>query len=353
MRIEAMKKTAIAVALTSVVALALAACGSSSESTGGSSETSGSTSGEASGGEGSGSGVKVGLGITGPKNDKGFYQAAYEGAVAATEGGGDLSVIDNLEEPQERFDALENLSLENELVIGGGAEFVDAVEVLAPQHPEVDYVVLTGVLTGEEPNTSAFVPRQGVPAYIAGAVAAEVTESPKVGFVGGAEIPPTEASDAAFEAGAKAQDKGIGYATTTVGTFSDPAAAKNASSAQIASGAGVIFAFLDAGTPGVVQAIEESGKDVKAIAAIAPRCDESNTILGTAVLNVADLTEEVVAKFEAGSLPEGETEFFGIEDPELQRFELCPEYQTPELESLVEELTDEINNEEVTLPEGV
>jgi basic membrane protein A len=292
--------------------------------------------------------------VTGPKNDKGFYQAAYEGAVEATDAdGGELSVIENLEEPQERFDALKNLSIENELVIGGGAEFVDAVEALAPQYPDVDYVVLTGALNTEQPNTSAFVPRQGVPAYIAGAVAAEVSAAPKVGFVGGAEIPPTEASDAAFEAGAKAQKSGTGYAATTIGTFGDPAKAKSAAAAQIASGAGVIFAFLDAGTPGVVQAIEESGKDVKAVAAIAPRCEESDAMLGTAVLNVSDLTKEVIEKFEAGTLPEGETEFFGIENPELQRFELCPGYQTKELQALVDEMTEEINNEEVTLPEGV
>jgi basic membrane protein A len=337
-------KPLVAAALVSLAALALLACGSSEDTTGSSGGDSGA----------SGSGSNVGLAITGPKNDKGFYQAAYEGAVTATDAGGDqLSVIDDLEQPQERFDALKNLSIENDLVIGGGAEFVDAVQALAPQYPDVKYVVLTAALTTEEPNTSAFVPRQGVPAYIAGAVAAELSSTQKVAFVGGAEIPPTDASNAAFQAGAEAQKPGTGYGTTTVGSFSDPAGAKSAAAAQIASEAGVIFAFLDAGTPGVVQAIEESGKDVKAIAAISPRCDESKAMVGTAVLNVADLTKEVIEEFEAGTLPEGKTEFFGIENPAVQRFELCPTYKTKELEALVSKLTKEINSGKITLPKGV
>ena len=338
-------KPVIGLVLTCFVAIAIAACGSSGSSSG--------TSGGGGGG-GSGSGTKIGLGITGPKNDKGFYQAAYEGAqVAAEKDGGQLSVIDNLAQPQERFDALKNLSIENELVIGGGAEFADAVQALAPQYPDVKYVVLTGAVTEKLPNVSAFVPRQGVPAYIAGAVAAEVASTGKIGFVGGEEIPPTEASNAAFEAGAKAQKSGIGYATTTVGSFGDPAGAKNAASAQIASSAGVLFAFLDAGTPGVVQAIEESGKEVQAIAAISPRCDESKSMLGTAVLNVSALTEEVIEDYQKETLPEGETVYFGIEKPDLQRFELCPAYKTKKLQALVDQLSKEINNEEISLPKGV
>lgn len=349
-RVMPLAKPAIVFGMAVFVVAAVVACGSSGSS--GSTSGGGSTSGE--GGGSSGSGMKIGLGITGPKNDKGFYQAAYEGAQAGAEKEGDsLSVIDNLAQPQERFDALKNLSIENELVIGGGAEFADAVQALAPQYPNVKYVVLTGAVTEKLPNISAFVPRQGVPAYIAGAVAAEVSSTGKIGFVGGEEIPPTEESNAAFEAGAKAQKSGIGYATTTVGSFDDPAGAKNAAAAQVASNAGVLFAFLDAGTPGVEQAIEESGKEVQAIAAISPRCEESKSMLGTAVLNVSALTEEVIAQFQEEALPEGETVYFGIEKPALQRFELCPAYKTKKLQALVEQLTKEINAGEITLPKGV
>jgi basic membrane protein A len=311
------------------------------------------SSGSGGGGGGGEASTNVGLALTGPKNDRGFYQSAYEGLVTATKANNyNDSVVDNLEDPQDRLEAMKNLSADNELVIGGGAEFIDAATTLAPQFPDVEYVVLTGVTDGKVENVHAYVPRQGVPAYIAGAVGAELSKSNHVGFVGGLEIPPTEASDKAFEAGAEAQKQGVKYSATTVGTFNDPAKAKEAAKAQIAAGADQLFAFLDAGTPGVVQAIEESGKDVGVFAAIASRCEESKHFVGTTILDVSRVVEIMAEDFEAGSLPKG-TRFYGVEKPDVQRFELCPDYETPDLQKLVDDLTKKLDADEIDLPDGV
>jgi basic membrane protein A len=335
---------ALAATGLAIAAVALTACGSGdseSATSGGAATTAG------------GQGPKVGLALTGPRNDRGFYQSAYEGLMAAAERGEVTpSVVDNLEEPQERLDSLKNLAADNTLVVGGGAEFLDAAQTLAPQFPDVEFVVLTGVVPDGIANLHAYVPRQGVPAYIAGAVAATLSETSHVGFVGGLEIPPTDASNAAFKRGAEDIRSDVRYSTTTIGTFNDPAKAKQAAAAQLSSGADSLFAFLDAGTPGVVQAIDESGKPGTLFAAIAPRCEESPDFAGTAVLDVAKLVEVMVADFGAGRLPDGTT-FYGVEEPEIQRFELCPRYETPELTELVDRLTRQLNADEIELPRGV
>jgi basic membrane protein A len=338
---------AITLALLIALATAVAACGS--DDSGGSA----STSGGSSGGGGAGAGTKIGIALTGPRNDRGFYQSAYEGMAAAGEQDGyEVSVVDNLEEPQARLDALKNLAADNKLVVGGGAEFIDAARTLVSQFPDVQFVILTGVAEPGTANLHAYVPRQGVPAYIAGAVAATVSRTNHVGFVGGLEIPPTTASNLAFKQGAQDTEAGEQYSTTTVGTFNDPAKAKQAAAAQIASGADSLFAFLDAGTPGVVQALDESGKEGTLFAAIAPRCDESPKFVGTAVLDVSKLVEVMVEDFQADALPDG-TKFYGVDVPEIQRFELCPKYRTPELTKLVDELTRKLDSDAITLPRGV
>jgi basic membrane protein A and related proteins len=322
--------------------MTMAACGSSDDEGGGTGASA----------EGGNDGAKIGLALAGPKNDRGFYQSAYEGLTkAAEEGGYQTSVVDGLEDPQAQLAAMKNLATDNELVIGGSAAFLDSATQLAPQFPDVEFVVITGAVEKGVKNLHAYVPRQGVPAYIAGAVAGSLSKDGHVGFIGGAEIPPTVASDVGFKAGGETESAEK-YSATTVGSFSDPARAKTAAKAQIAAGADQIFAFLDAALPGVLQAIEESGKDVGVYNPTAPRCDESDAYVGTAVIRVDLLVERLIADYEAGKLPDG-TQFFGVETPEIQRFELCPKYATPETEKIVEDLTKKLNAGEIKLPSEI
>ncbi len=296
---------------------------------------------------------KVGLALAGPKNDRGFYQAHYDGLLAAQKTHNlKIAVVENLENPQSRIDALKNLAADNELVIGGGAAFAQAAPAVAPQFPNVQFVVSSGMVSPGTANLHAYVVRQGLSAYVAGVVAGKLTRSRKVGYLGGALIPPTTASDNAFKAALKEALPDAQYASTTVGTFSDAAKAKEAARAQIASGVDVIFAFLDAGLPGVLQAIDESGKDVKIFNPISPRCEESPRIVGTAFVDSSKLTQTMVADFLKTRLPAG-TKFYGLDDETIQRLDLCPRYRTPELALVVRDITTRLNSGSITLPAGV
>ena len=54
----------------------------------------------------------------------------------------------------------------------------------------------------------------------------------------------------------------------------------------------------------------------------------------------------------SGDLPT-EPVFWGLEDPEIQRFQLCPAYDTPENQAIVEDVTAQINDGTYGLPDGV
>jgi basic membrane protein A and related proteins len=295
--------------------------------------------------------TSVGMALPGPKNDKGFNQSHYDGLIAAGEKYGFTpNVVENVVDPQARIDALKNLAADNPLVIGVGGEYAEAGLTAAPQFSDVGFVVINGETSPDAPNLHAYFVRQGVPAYIAGVVAAQLTKSKKVGYLGGELIPPTTQSDDGFKAGVAAADPSIEYASTIVGNFNDPEKAKEAAAAQISAGADVIFALLDAGFPGVEQAVTESGKDVLLINPIFPRCDEGPNIVGVAFLSSGGLVDQIVSDYQGGTLP-AEAKFYGVENQDIQRFELCDGFA--EHQSLVDETTAKINSGEITLPDGV
>ena len=189
-----MSRKHLIASLVVVIALVGASCGGDDDDGGGAATTAaadtastaaggattaGSSAGStpAAGGEDVTS-ASVGMALPGPKNDKGFNQSHYDGLIAAGEKYGFTpNVVENVVDPQARIDALKNLAADNPLVIGVGGEYAEAGLTAAPQYPDVEFVVINGETDPAIPNLHAYFVRQGVPAYIAGVVAAELTEA--------------------------------------------------------------------------------------------------------------------------------------------------------------------------------
>ena len=343
----------LAAAVTSV-AMLMAACGDDS---GGDSNGSSTTDDD---GSVPGEGVTVGMALPGPQNDKGFNEAHYNGIILAEqELGITPNVQENVADPEARIDALRNLAADNDLVIGVGAEFAEAGLTVAPQFEDVQFVVINGEPDPEIENLHIYGVRQGVPAYVAGVVIASeefAAESgadiTSVGYIGGEEIPPTTQSDDGFRAGVEDTNPDVEYASTIVGDFNDAPAANEAAVAQLDAGAQAIFGLVDAGFPGVIQAAEDAGGEAYLFSVIFPRCEDYPNIVGTAFLNSDILVESIVQDYLDDDLVT-EPFFYGVEDPEIQRLELCPDFATPELEQLVDDTQAGITDGDIELPDGV
>jgi basic membrane protein A and related proteins len=337
-----MRRRRLLFSVVVVAALVGAACGSNT--------TSGGTGGTTSP---SGPKKAVGMALPGPKNDKGFNEGHYNGLLDAGEKYGvETAYVENVVDPQARIDAVKNLSQDNGLVIGVGGEYADAGLTVAPQFPNVEYGMINGEMKDGVPNLHAYFVRQGVPAYIAGVIAAMLTKSKHVGYLGGELIPPTTQSDDGFKQGVQDTDSSIQYAHTIVGNFNDAAKAKEAAAAQISAGVDVIFALLDAGFPGVEQAVTESGKDVLLMNPIFPRCDEGPNIVGVTFLSSVGLVDKIVDDYLKGTMPEGQPKFYGVDNQDIQRFDLCDAYKS-QFQSTVDDVTQKLNSGEITLPKGV
>jgi len=299
--------------------------------------------------------VSVGMALPGPQNDKGFNEAHYRGMVlAAEELGITPHVQENVSDPAARVDALRDLAADNPLVIGVGAEFAEAGLTIAPQFPDVTFMIINGQTDPNIANLYVYGIRQGVPAYVAGVVAASglLEGVDTIGYIGGEEIPPTTQSDDGLAGAIEDTDPSITYVSTIVGDFNDAPKAKDAAAAQLAAGADVIFGLVDAGFPGVAQAAEEAGGAAYLFSVIFPRCDDYPKLVGTAFLNSDILVESMIADFLNDTIP-AEPLFYGVENLDIQRLELCPTFATPELVDLVDSTQAGIVDGSIQLPDGV
>ncbi|RLV57367.1 BMP family ABC transporter substrate-binding protein [Aeromicrobium phragmitis] len=327
------------VALVGAGALALAACGSAGELN--------STEDE--------SALTVGLILEGPKNDKAFNESAYSGVLNAAKDNPDVvlkSTLENRHSTQEQTDAVGTLAPIVDVVVAAGAQFGPIFDVEAPKFPDTKFVTIGGYPAKHHDNVYSLA-FDRVAAYVVGAIAVELTDSKTVGFLGGADIPPTNASMAAFKAAVADADPSVKVLSNIVGDFNDVSKAKAATAAMIADGADVLMSYLDAGVVGSYAAAQESGKDIPIFKLDLLECDAYPNIVGANVGDNTAAVETMLGGLATDTLePAGVTIFAGLEDPKLQRVDLCPRYaEDPVVADLAQKTVAGILDGTIALPE--
>ena len=332
------------------ITVVVAACGSSGSST---SATNASAGGSSTTGGSSGKTIKIGAALIGPKNDKSFNQAAYEGILAAEKQDPNLkltSTLENKATDQQRTDAVNTLAPINDVILGVSASFGPIFDSLADKFPSKYFVDVAGYTQRYHKNVTGFANDWGAPAYVGGVIAAHLTKTKVVGYVGGAEIPPTVHGANGFAAGVKSVDPSIKVLKNITGDFNDVAKAKAATSAMITDNADVIFPFLDAGIAGSYAAGKASGKDPAMFKLTIPDCTSYDNIVGTEVVNNVAATSLMLDRYAKGTLKAG-TVFLDLQDPNLQTLKLCPKYQAKsEIAKATKDTIDAVNSGKIKLP---
>ncbi|MGH2985980.1 MAG: BMP family protein [Solirubrobacterales bacterium] len=296
-----------------------------------------------------GAGGTLGVLIDEPRNDNSFGEATFSGAErAAQEFDLDLSVVDSLSgKVQEAQQALDNFASDSDYVINGASATYQTAPRVAQEFPDTQFRVYAVPVT-QDPNLFSAVQDWYPLGYLAGVVAARTTDSGVVGFVGGAEIPPTTRGLEGYEAGVEDTDPSVEVLSAITGSFSDSTKGKSATAAQIASDADVVYSFLDAAHEGAVQAASEADDEVKLMGVIAPKCELSDGLdLGDTLFRQDELIYTLVEQMING---EGEDIVYELEDPKIQGFEFCPGESTPELESDLEDVREAFNSGDLTAP---
>jgi len=221
------------------LSLVLAGCGSKPEA-----QPQGQTG--ASGGEAGGSAptIKVGM-VTdvGGVNDNSFNQSAWEGLQKLQT---ELNLPkDNVNYLQSTSDAeyVPNLTQfvkdKWDLTWGIGFLMGDHLKKVASENPESKLAIIDAEV--DAPNVESVLFKEHEGSFLAGVVAAKMSKTKKVGFVGGVEIPVIKRFELGFEAGVKAADPSVEVIKVYTGAFDKPDLGKSTASQMYGQGADIIF----------------------------------------------------------------------------------------------------------------
>ncbi|SON54196.1 Purine nucleoside receptor A [Hartmannibacter diazotrophicus] len=200
---------------------------------------------------------------TGGKFDKSFNEAAHNGAEKfKAETGIDYRDFEPTNDTQGE-QALRNFASHGfNPVVGVSFAWTSAIEKVAKEYPDTKFYIIDSVV--ELPNVKSVVFKEEEGSFLVGLIAGMKSESKKVGFVGGMDIPLIRRFECGYFQGAKAADEKVevsGFMTGTTGAaWNDPVRGGELAQAQFDKGADVVYAAAGATGLGVLQKAADEGK---------------------------------------------------------------------------------------------
>lgn len=243
--------------------------------------------------------------LPGSDNDKGWNQMAREGLDRIkAELGAETQIVTNVQSA-DFYTRVSNFAADGvDVVICHGGEFEKVVGEAVKNYPKTHFIV--GGCPNDIPGAVAveFMTRDA--SQLVGVVAANVTKTKTVAFVGAEAVAPLQACYDGMADGLKrvtaAGPVNLLPAQWTT-SWDSPTKAREKTEAAIAANADVIYQNVDAAAVGVFQAVQDANKAGKHIAAFGCNSNQNDVapdvILGSVVLNVPgaylDLTRDVTS----------------------------------------------------------
>ena len=172
----------------------------------------------------------------GGKFDRSFNQASFEGAERFTKETGIAYEGFELQNDAQREQALRRFAERgHNPVVTAGFSYASAMETVAPEFPDTDFVVIDAVV--EQPNVRSVVFNEHEGSYLVGVLAAMASKTGKVGFVGGMDIPLIQKFACGYVQGVKATNPDAEVFQSMTGTtgaaWNDPVRGGELAKSQI------------------------------------------------------------------------------------------------------------------------
>ena len=260
-------------------------------------------------------------------SDGGWGAACYNAMVAAAEKmGWESDYTDSISQDQYYDSIVAYCALGYDMIYAPGNQYTDAVLQAAEEYPDVAFALLNGAekTPGEavNGNVSSLLPNAQEIGWIAGALAGLMTESGKLGFIGGMELDTTKGKIAGFEEAAKFVGEQEGKTIELLpvpyaNSFSDAPKGKEFATELISQGADVFFgdaSAVDSGAREAIDAANEKAGSIKIydIGQPADILGQNPCIIGSQVTDNAAMIEVCMDAVVAGTF--GGTTVFGTLD---------------------------------------
>jgi basic membrane protein A len=199
----------------------------------------------------------------GGKFDKSFNQAGYQGAEQWKKETGKAYLEFEISNDTQRVQAIRRMAEKGASpIISIGFAQASALQQVAKDFPKTQFAIIDAKV--DLPNVQSLLFKEHEGSYVVGAMAALVSKTGKVGFVGGMDIPLIRKFQCGYEQGAKATNAKIEVFSNMTGTTStawnDPTRGGELAKSQFAKGSDVVFAAAGGTGVGVYQAAKDAGK---------------------------------------------------------------------------------------------
>ncbi len=259
-------------------------------------------------------------------DDKSFNQSAWEGVQQFGKENGLEKGTGGYDYLQSKSDADYHTNLNSlvrrdfDLVFGVGFLMNDAVKEIADQQPNAKLAIIDSEV--DAPNVVSVLFKEQEGAFLAGVVAAEMSQTGKIGFIGGQKLPVIERFEAGFIAGAKAVNPDIEISRYYAEAFDKAELGKTAANQMYSSGVDIIFHSAGATGNGVfTEAKERKEKDPNAnVWVIGVDADQyaegqvgdQNVTLTSMLKGVSSAVVDLSNRTKAGDFPGGQTLVYGL-----------------------------------------
>lgn len=300
-------------------------------------------------------------------DDKSFNQSAWEGVQAygkehgLEKGDGGFDYLQSKSDAD--YDANLNSLVRRDfnLIFGIGYMMEDAMAAIADENPDGQFAIIDAEVPADNVVSVLFKEQEG--AFLAGVAAAKMSQSGKIGFVGGVDIPVINRFEAGFIEGAKAVNPDIIIEDKYTGAFDKADVGKITASSMYSSGVDVIFHAAGGTGNGVFsEAKERKKKDPDAnIWVIGVDADqyeegkvdeETNVTLTSMLKGVNTAVVDISNRAKNGDFPGGETLVYGLAEDGVKLADsrgAIPE----DVQAVIDEYKEKIAKGEIVVPEKV
>ncbi len=243
--------------------------------------------------------------------DESFNDAAYAGMQRAVD---DFGITFDYVEPDDVAEMEDHqrsfVEAGYDLVIGVGFLQESGLEAVAADYPDAKLAIVDSVV--DAPNVASLIFKEHEGSFLVGALAAMMTQTGTVGFVGGMEVPVIHNFQTGYEQGVEYINSDIEVLINYAGDFGDPGRGKELAISQEGRGADIIYHAAGGTGMGVFEAAEELG-----FYAIGVDSDQDHIVPGsilTSMLKRVDVAVyDIVADLVQGEFRAGVHEF-GVAD---------------------------------------
>lgn len=296
--------------------------------------------------------LKVGM-VTdvGGVNDQSFNQSAWEGLQKTKK---EMGVKVSYQESKQDADYAANLETlydaKNDLIWGIGFKMADAILLAAKQNPKQKYAIIDysyGEKTPKNVIGVMFKAEEG--AFLAGYIAAKMSKTNTIGFIGGMSVPIIHAFQYGYKAGAKHANPKITILEQHAESFTDAAKGKAIANQMMGKSADVVFHAAGAVGDGVIEAAKEKNKFAIGVDRdqnyLAPK-----NVITSSMKRIDNAVYNVVRDLSKGQFAGGSTITYGLKDGAVDVAPTTMKMIPMALMSDVSELKKKITDGKIKVP---